>query len=77
MNLPDHLVFANAQNISDCLNRAGFTIIGVEKRRTDDLVNFAKIVVKKLIGRNVTVALPYTSRYRTMMIRARLTSADD
>ncbi len=77
LDLPDHLVFASEQNIRDCLTRAGFTIIGVEKRRTDDLLNFAKVVVKKIIGRKVTLALPYTSRYRTMMIRAKLTSTGD
>ena len=74
LNLPDHLVFANEHNLTECLKRAGFTVVDVQKQRTDTVLHCTKLVVKKLIGRGVSLALPYRSRYRTMRIRARRTS---
>ena len=74
LDLPDHLVFAGEQNIIDYLCEAGFTIVDIKRRRKDGLINFAKNIIKKIIGRQVTLAIPYTSQYRTLLIRAKLLS---
>ncbi|MDH3614640.1 MAG: methyltransferase domain-containing protein [Gammaproteobacteria bacterium] len=73
LDLPDHLVFAGEKNIEDYLTNAGFEIIEFRRRRKDGVINFAKNIGKKMIGRQVNLTLPYTSRYRSIMIRAALT----
>lgn len=70
--LPDHLVFAGEQHITGFLQNAGFQVISVNRRRKDGLLTFAKNIVKKLLGRTVTIRLPYTSNYRTLIVRAKL-----
>ena len=75
LDLPDHLVFAGEQNIIGYLNEAGFSIVAIRRMRKDGIINFAKNIIKKLIGRQVTLAVPLTSRYRSIMIRAKLCSA--
>ncbi len=74
LNLPDHLVFAGEQHIIGYLSEAGFSIIEIKRMRQDGLINFAKNIVKKIIGRQVVLAIPYTSPYRTIMVRAKLIS---
>jgi len=71
-DLPDHLVFAGEQNMVDYLTSAGFEIVKIEKRRVDGLETFEKNIAKKILGRQVNLSLPYSSPYRTMLIRARL-----
>ena len=75
LDLPDHLVFAGEQHLTGYLSEAGFSIVELRKMRKDGLVNFAKNIIKKLIGRQVTLAIPYTSRYRSILIRAKLRSS--
>ena len=72
LGLPDHLVFAGENHLRGFLEQGGFDILRVESRRIDDAANLAKNVVKKLIGRPVLLSLPYTSRYRSLLVRARL-----
>ncbi len=72
LDLPDHLVFAGEKHLTGCLTDAGFTIVSVKKLRKDGLVNFAKNIIKKLMGRYVMLAIPYTSNYRSILIRAKL-----
>lgn len=72
LDLPDHLVFAGEKQLERFLTDAGFVITGVKRRRKDTFVNFAKNVVKKTIGRQVSLAVPYTSPYRSLLIRAKL-----
>jgi SAM-dependent methyltransferase len=72
LGLPDHLVFAGESHLFGYLGKAGFEIVRVRRCRVDGLVNFAKNIVKKLIGRPVVFAIPYTSRYRQIQVRARL-----
>jgi len=74
LDLPDHLVFAGEKHIINYLNRNGFSIVNIKKRRKDDLINFVKNIIKKTMGRKVFLKAPYTSKYRTMLIRARLNS---
>jgi 2-polyprenyl-3-methyl-5-hydroxy-6-metoxy-1,4-benzoquinol methylase len=75
LNLPDHLVFAGEKNVIGYLTEADFTIVSTRRMRRDGIINFAKNIVKKLIGRHVTLAIPYTSRYRSILIRAKLHSS--
>lgn len=71
LGLPDHLVFAGESHMRGFLDQCGFDVVAIREERYDDLVNFAKTVVKKMIGRPVLLAPPYTSRYRQLLIRAR------
>lgn len=71
LGLPDHLVFAGQDQLIRYLREAGFEVVEVQRHRTDGLVDFVKNVVKKLIGRHVKLALPYTSAYRQLRVRAR------
>lgn len=72
LGLPDHLVFAGYDHIVGFLDKAGFDVISVRQERFDDWLNFAKSVVKKAIGREAVISMPYTSDYRQLQIRARL-----
>jgi 2-polyprenyl-3-methyl-5-hydroxy-6-metoxy-1,4-benzoquinol methylase len=74
LDLPDHLVFAGEQHLKGYLSEAGFSIVAIRRVRKDGLTNFAKNVIKKTIGRKVAPAIPYTSRYRSILIRSRLRS---
>jgi SAM-dependent methyltransferase len=69
-DLPDHLVFASEHNLISYLQSSGFEVVKIEKRRVDGFVTFGKNVVKKMIGRHVSLGLPYASPYRTMLVRA-------
>jgi hypothetical protein len=72
LGLPDHLVFAGEAQLCGFLDRAGFELVRIERQRIDGLVHLAKNVVKKALGRPVKLALPYSSNYRQLLIRARL-----
>ena len=72
LDLPDHLCFAGEQHLIGYLSESGFSIVEIRKIRKDGLINFSKNIIKKLNGRNVALAIPYTSSYRSILIRARL-----
>lgn len=72
LGVPDHLVFAGEKHLRGYLAEFGFNVERIEYRRSDDLLGFAKCVVKWILGRPVVLRLPYTSRYRQLRIRARL-----
>lgn len=72
LGLPDHLVFAGEKQLLGYLDRAGFQTVRIERRQVDGVVNLAKNVVKTLLGRPGAVRLPYTSKYRQLLVRARL-----
>lgn len=75
LSLPDHLVFAGEQNVKDFLILAGFEIISVQRVRVDGIFNFVKNIAKKILKRNIIpLSLPYTSPYRSLILRARLCS---
>lgn len=71
LGVPDHLVFAGKRQIAQYLERAGFEILRVEEVRTDDLKAWCKGIVKKMLGRNIVLRMPYSSNYRSLLIRAR------
>ena len=75
LNLPDHLVFAGEKHLIGYLSEAGFSIVAIIRTRKDGIINFLKNIIKKLIGRQVVLAIPYTSHYRSISIRAKLVSS--
>jgi len=72
LDLPDHLVFAGEKHIRGYLDNAGFSIVSIQSRRIDGVVHTAKNIAKKTLGRTAPLAIPYTSNYRTLLVRARL-----
>lgn len=72
LDLPDHLVFAGEKNLESYLLKAGFHIISIDRERRDTVGNYLKNIIKRLLGRKVMLRLPYTSPYRSLIIRARL-----
>tara|TARA_R110002124_G_scaffold55108_2_gene156049 strand:+ start:12438 stop:13268 length:831 start_codon:yes stop_codon:yes gene_type:complete len=72
LGVPDHLVFAGEKHLVGFLDRAGFDLVKLETVRVDGILHFAKTVAKKILGRPVQVNMPYTSKYRQLLIRARL-----
>lgn len=71
LDLPDHLVFSGESQMSSFLRDAGFEIVSIERHRVDNMVSFAKGLVKKVLGRPVILRPPYCSPYRQLRIRAR------
>jgi Zn ribbon nucleic-acid-binding protein len=71
LDLPDHVVFGGQAHVTGFLKRHGFEIVSVQTERIDGALYTAKNIVKKLLGRNVRLALPHQSPYRTMLVRAR------
>jgi SAM-dependent methyltransferase len=73
LDLPDHLVFAGENHLTGYLREGGFSIVSVNKSRVDGILKFAKNLIKIGLGRkNVPLTIPYTSSYRSLLIRARL-----
>ncbi|MBN2306198.1 MAG: methyltransferase domain-containing protein [Anaerolineae bacterium] len=79
LHLPDHLVFAGETHLVGLLDRAGFTVIRIERFRhyvpENLLALLTKDVVKKLVGRPTSPnpLSKYTGSFRSLWIRARLT----
>jgi len=68
---PDHVAFAGSKHLVGFLNRNGFDIVSIHRAPIDGYLYTVKNMVKKAIGRNVILKLPYSSPYRTMRVRAR------
>lgn len=75
LGLPDHLVFAGESQLKGFLERAGFEVVRIEAVRIDGFLHLAKCVLKRILGRPVRFTLPYTSRYRQLLVRAQLSGA--
>ncbi len=71
LGLPDHLAFGGENHLTRMLNEAGFSVLRVMRIRIDGILEFLKILVKKIIGRPVSIRLPYTSSYRQVLFVAR------
>lgn len=72
LGLPDHLVFAGERHLLGYLSRGGFEIVRIRRWRIDGVVNLAKNIAKKFLGRPAALGVPYTSKYRQIQVRARL-----
>jgi hypothetical protein len=76
LGLPDHLVFAGEKQFGMFLSRAGFEITAIDRVPIDSFVYFTKSIVKRMLGRPTSVRLPYTSKFRSIRLRARLAAVD-
>jgi SAM-dependent methyltransferase len=72
LGLPDHLTFAGERHMRGFLEEAGFQIANLRKLRIDNARYVAKNVLKRMLGRPVRLGMPYTSEYRRLLIRAKL-----
>lgn len=72
LSLPDHLIFAGDKHLEGFLKEQGFEIIKIKRIRIDTFFEFLKDVVRKILGKPVNLVLPYTSGYRSLLIRAKL-----
>jgi SAM-dependent methyltransferase len=72
LGLPDHLVFAGEAQLARYLSDAGFELTQLRRQRIDGAVNTAKCLAKRLLGRPARLRMPYTSRYRQLLVRARM-----
>jgi SAM-dependent methyltransferase len=71
LGLPDHVIFASEIHLRGFLERNGFNVISVERIRIDTVFYFIKSILKKFIGRDVAIQIPYLSPYRSIGIRAK------
>ncbi len=71
LDLPDHLMFAGKKHIEGFLVKYGFEVIAIKEFRRDGIMNFVKCIVKKIMGRQTNIVIPFTSQYRTMIFRAK------
>jgi SAM-dependent methyltransferase len=69
--LPDHLVFGGLSHVESYLKRNGFELMSVKTSRVDTLSWALKCVVKRSLGRDAKVVIPYTSPFRTVYFKAR------
>lgn len=76
LGLPDHLVFAGRKSLDIYLRSAGFEIVAVHEDRYDTFQQMFKNLVKLLLGRTTQVGIPYTSKYRQLIILAKKTSEE-
>jgi SAM-dependent methyltransferase len=72
LSLPDHLVFAGESQMLRFLDINGFKVIGVTYVRVDSVFEFLKNIVKLLLRRPTVFWWPYSSPYRSLLIRAKL-----
>jgi 2-polyprenyl-3-methyl-5-hydroxy-6-metoxy-1,4-benzoquinol methylase len=70
--LPDHLVFAGVDHVSQFLQRNGFDVSGVHSLRLDTLGWMAKNIAKRVMGRDAKLSVPLSSPFRTVFFKARL-----
>jgi SAM-dependent methyltransferase len=68
---PDHVAFAASRHLAGFLDRNGFDVVSVHRASIDGYLYTVKNVIKKAMGRNVVLKMPYRSPYRTMRLRAR------
>lgn len=71
LDLPDHLMFAGEKHINGFLERNDFKVADHISYRRDTILNFVKSIIKRLMGRPVNISIPYTSKYRTIIYRAK------
>jgi SAM-dependent methyltransferase len=70
--LPDHLSFAGERHVVGILERTGFRVEAVKRRRADTPA-FALIRLARLmLGKPSRVVIPYRSTFRMIYVRARV-----
>jgi Methyltransferase domain len=68
---PDHVAFASSKHLAGFLDRNGFDIVSIHRAQIDGYLYTLRNAVKKAIGRNVVLKMPYSSPYRNMRVRAK------
>lgn len=71
LGLPDHVAFGSEKHLRGFLERNKFKIVSLQRSRADGLLFSLKCLVKRIIGRDTRVSLPYSSAYRELRIRAK------
>lgn len=72
LGLPDHLTFAGERQIAALLVEAGFQVLTIRRERIDGIENMIKNIVKRSMGRQSKISVPYLSRYRQLQFKAKL-----
>jgi SAM-dependent methyltransferase len=72
LGVPDHLVFAGEKHLTGYLKNAGFEVEQLKEKRIDGIIQLLKTIIKIVLGRPNTLFFPYSSKYRQLLIRARL-----
>lgn len=75
LGLPDHVAFGSERHLRGFLERNKFKIVSLQRIRADGFLFSLKCVVKRILGRDTRVLLPYSSPYRELRIRAKKISA--
>lgn len=75
LGLPDHVIFASEMHLRGFLVRNGFNVLSVERIRIDTIFYFIKSILKRCIGRDIAIQIPYLSPYRSIGIRAKKCAA--
>ena len=73
--LPDHLSFAGERHVVGILERTGFVVELVRRRRVDTISFAAERAAKRALGRPTRLIVPYRSPFRTICVRARVDHA--
>lgn len=68
--LPDHLTFCGAAHLRGFLGER-YELIGEAGYRVDTALQFAKDLIKPLLGRPAKAVIPYSSPFRTFFVRGR------
>ncbi len=71
LGLPDHVAFAGSKHLAGFLDRNGFDVVSVQRASIDGYLYTLKNVIKRAVGRDVVMKMPYRSPYRTMRVRAK------
>jgi len=74
--LPDHLSFAGERHVVGVLERAGFEIETIRRKRADTATFAARSAVKRLLGRPARLTIPYRSPFRVIYVLARGVEVD-
>lgn len=74
--LPDHLNFAGERHVVGVLERAGFQIRTIRRKRADTATLVARNAVKRLLGRQARLTIPYRSQFRVIYVLASGVEAD-
>src|SRR3990172_2731059 len=73
--LPDHLSFAGERHVVGILERIGFQVEDVVRKRADTPGHALECFVKRLLGQQTRLIIPYRSAFRTIYVRARICTA--
>lgn len=71
LGLPDHVAFASQKHLEGFLYRNGFQAELIKTVRIDTYERFVKNLIKCSLGKKIPLQIPYTSPYRSILIKAK------